>query len=67
LHKSELSDFDFAFAYESLARAYALNGEKIEAKKFIEMAQKAGEAIADKENRDIFFADFNGGTWYGVK
>jgi len=66
-HRSELSDFDFAFAYEGLARAYALNGEKVEAKKIIGMAQKAGEAIADKEDRDIFFADFNGGAWYGVK
>ena len=66
-HKSEMSDFDFAFAYESLARAYALNGEKVEAKKIIGMAQKAGEAIADKEDRDIFFTDFNGGAWYGIK
>ena len=67
LYKSEMSDFDFAFAYECLARAYALNGEKAEAKKFAEMAQKAGEAIADKEDRDIFFADFNGGNWFGLK
>jgi hypothetical protein len=66
-HKSEMSDFDFAFAYECLARAYALNGEKAEAEKIIGLAQKAGEAIADKEDRDIFFADFNGGAWYGVK
>jgi len=65
--KSEMSDFDFAFAHECLARAWALNGEKVEARKFLALAQTAGEAIADKEDRDIFFADFNGGNWFGLK
>jgi hypothetical protein len=66
-NKSEMEDFDFAFAYEAIARAYAVSGEIAEAKRFIEMAQKAGDGIADKEDQDIFFAEFNGGEWNGVK
>lgn len=66
-NKSEMEDFDIAFAYEAIARAYAVNDDKAEAKKFLEMAQKAGDAIAGKEDRDIFFAEFNGGEWNGAK
>lgn len=66
-NKNEMEDFDFAFAYEAIARAYAVNGQKAEAGKFIETAQKAGDAIEGKEDRDIFFAEFNGGEWNGAK
>ena len=66
-NKSEMEDFDFAFAYEAIARAYAVDGEKVQARKFLEMAQKAGDEIKQKEDRDIFFAEFNGGEWNGVR
>jgi hypothetical protein len=66
-NKDEMADFDFAFAYEAIARAYAINGDKAEAMKFIERAQKAGEAIQEQEDRETFFSDFNGGEWNGVK
>ena len=66
-HKDQLSDFDFAFAYECLARAQALAGNQAEAQKYIEMADKAGAAIQDEEDHQIFFDDFNGGNWYGVR
>lgn len=66
-NRGEMESSDFAFAYEAIARAYAVNGEKAEALKFIERAQKAGEAIQEQEDRDVFFADFNGGDWHGVK
>ena len=65
-HKDLLSDFDFAFAYECMARAQALAGNQTEAQKFVAMADEAGSAIADEEDRDIFQTDFNGGEWYGV-
>lgn len=64
---SEMEASDFAFAYEAIARAYAVNGEKAEALKFIEKAQKAGEAIQEQGDREAFFADFNSGEWHGVK
>jgi tetratricopeptide (TPR) repeat protein len=64
---SEMEAADFAFAYEAIARAYAVNGQKAEALRFIEKAQKAGETIQEPADRESFFADFNGGDWHGVK
>ena len=66
-HKDSLSDFDFAFAYECIARSQALAGNQAEAEKTIVLAQKAGEAIKDEEDRQIFFDDFDGGEWYGAR
>ena len=66
-HKELLSDFDFAFAYECMARAQALAGNQAEAQKYIAMADEAGKVIQDEEDRQIFFDDFNGGDWYGVR
>ena len=45
----------------------AVNGDKADALKFIEKAQKAGEAIQELADRETFFADFNGGEWNEVK
>jgi hypothetical protein len=64
---NEMNAADFAFAYEAIARAFAVNGEKAEALRFIEKAQKAGETIQEPGERESFFADFNGGEWNGVK
>lgn len=66
-YKDELSDFDFAFAYECMARAYALARNQTEAQKYIDKADKAGAAIKDEEDREIFLDDFNSGEWYGLK
>lgn len=66
-NKGDMNDFDSAFAYEAIARAYAVSGEKKESLKFIEKAKLAGDTIDNKEDRDIFFAEFNGGEWNGVR
>jgi len=29
-------------------------------------ARKAGEKIKNEEDRNIFFADFNAGDWFGI-
>ncbi len=63
----EMKDFDRAYAYEGAARAYALAGEQEQARLFIRLAQERGEAIADAEDRSIFFGDFEGGKWHGLK
>ncbi len=62
-----MHDFDFAYTHEALARAHALNGQVDEAQMYILNADIKGQAIADKEDRDIFLADFNGGNWYGLR
>ena len=65
--KAEMEDFDFAFGAEGLARAYAIAGDRPEALKYIAQAQQAGEAIANQDDRDAFFKEFNGGNWNGMK
>ena len=47
-HKSGIEDFDFAFAYEAIARAYAANGDNADARRYIQMAQKAGRRSKKK-------------------
>lgn len=66
-NKSEMEEFDLPFAYEAIARAYAVSGNPAEAKRFLAMAKKAGEAIQAQEDKDIFFKELEGGNWNGVK
>jgi hypothetical protein len=66
-HGSEMKDFDRAYAQESMARALALAGKADDAKRYIALAEKEGQAIARGEDKYIFMNDFNGGRWYGVK
>jgi hypothetical protein len=66
-HASEMEDFDKAFAYEAAARANAVAGNQGEALKYIELAERAGEAIADEQDKGIFVSDFNGGNWAGLR
>ncbi len=63
-HKDLMVDFDIAFAYECLARAHALYGSKESAQTYKEMAQQAGNDIADDEDKKYFFSDLEGGPWY---
>jgi len=49
---NEIRDFDLAFAYEALARAYAIAGEGAKSGEYTELAMKAAEEIEDKDNRE---------------
>jgi len=62
-----MKDFDQAYAYEGMARANALAGNREEAIKYIQHAEKSGQAIQNDEDRRIFLGDFNGGNWNGVR
>jgi len=66
-HADLMVDFDRAFAYECVARAHAVAGNRDEAAKHIELAQKAGEAIKEEEDRKVFLAEFNGGNWNNLR
>jgi len=52
-----IGDFDIAFAYEALARAEAAAGNREESQKYILLAKSAGDLIAEKEDREVFFRD----------
>ena len=65
--KHKFVDFDLAFAYESMARAHAAAGNESEAKKYIQLAQEAGEKIKQEEDKKIFMNDFATEPWFGLK
>ena len=47
-----IADFDIAFAYEALARAHAVAGDRAKAEEFVVLAEKAAASIEDEGNRD---------------
>lgn len=52
-----LQDFDLAFAYESMARAYRLAGNAPETENYLSLAEKAGAKIKDPEDRSYFMGE----------
>ena len=64
---AELKDFDHAYAFEGLARAHALAGDREQALNHLRLAEEAGRAIADAEDMRIFQGDLNGGDWHGLR
>jgi hypothetical protein len=52
-----IGDFDLAYAYESLARAYAIEGRPLEATRYLQLAEQAGEQIANPADRRMLFND----------
>lgn len=47
-----IGDFDLAFAYEALARAYALAGDAAQSHSYLKQAEQASEKIEDEGNRE---------------
>ncbi len=66
-HQGEMEDFDLAYAYLGMARAHALLGHRVDAQKYLALAEEAGKAISDDEDRAIFTNDLVGGNWYGLR
>jgi DNA-binding transcriptional MerR regulator len=52
-----IGDWDLAFAYESLARAHAVAGDKDQARSWTEQALAAAEDIAEDEDRELLHTD----------
>jgi hypothetical protein len=59
---SEMEDFDIAFSFEALARAYALNGELKKTAEMFKSAIEAGNMIKDEEDRKIFSESLKSGV-----
>jgi hypothetical protein len=62
-----LVDFDLAYAYEGMARAYAAAEDSTVSGEYLLLAQQAGEKIKNPEDQKLFFSDFNNSPWYGMK
>jgi hypothetical protein len=52
-----IGDFDLAYAYEAMARAHALAGEAEQAARYEAQARRAGERIAEEDDRELFAND----------
>jgi tetratricopeptide (TPR) repeat protein len=66
-HADLMEDFDQAYALEAMARANALAGDQEEALKLLQLAEEAGQAIADDESKQFFLGDLKGSNWYGLR
>jgi len=55
--KNNIGDFDIAFAYEAMARAYAVASDKTGCDKHLQLAKEAGEMIKKKEDKDYFSSE----------
>jgi hypothetical protein len=57
-----ITDFDIAFAYEAMARAYAVAGDAESCGEYTELGRQAGQQIDDEENRSYFLAELDAVT-----
>lgn len=65
-HEELMADFDKAYALMALARAHALAGSREEGAYYHALAEKAGEKIAETEDKKIFMSDFMQSNWFGL-
>ena len=55
---AEMEEFDLPAAYEALARAHAVAGERDEARRYVELGRDLTARIADEDDRRLLEADF---------
>ncbi|MFX0013913.1 MAG: hypothetical protein ACFFB2_12990 [Promethearchaeota archaeon] len=56
--KNGIGGFDIAFAYEAMARACAVAGNReADVQKYITLAKSAGNKIEEKGNKEYFFSE----------
>jgi hypothetical protein len=52
--ENQIADFDLAFAYEALARASVVAGDRVSARDYYAQAEQAGSRIAEDDDREYF-------------
>ena len=55
--KEGIRDWDLAYAYEALARGYAVKGDDKNKEKYLKLAKKAMIEVKDKETREMIEGD----------
>jgi hypothetical protein len=56
---AELADFDLPGAYEGLARAHAVAGDRDAARRWLERAREATRQVAEEDDREVLVADLD--------
>jgi len=54
-----IGDFDLAFAYEAMARAYFIEGNTSKVEELRELALAASENIKEKDDKEYFLSELN--------
>jgi hypothetical protein len=54
---NEIGDFDLAFAYEALARAYAVAGDAEKSQYNVKLAEKASQQIEEEGNKEYVMSE----------
>ncbi|WP_432662173.1 hypothetical protein R9X47_16560 [Wukongibacter baidiensis] len=54
---NDIGDFDLAFAYESIARAYMVSNNRELMDKYVALAASAAEKIEEQGNKDYFLSE----------
>ena len=62
--KNDNRDFEIAFAYEAVARAYAADSNRDESRRYYELAKIWGDRIEEDEERELFFRELEGEPWF---
>ncbi|UCC92816.1 MAG: hypothetical protein JSW25_09165, partial [Thermoplasmata archaeon] len=57
--ENEIGDFDLAFAYEAMARAYAVKENWTEVERYTGYAKTASEQIEDDGNKEYFMGELD--------
>ncbi len=55
--ENNIGDFDIAFAYEAMARAYAVGKSKEKCEKNSELARESASKIKKKEDKEYFLSE----------
>lgn len=55
--RNSIGDWDLAFAYEALARAYAVAGDAEQTRRWLEQARLASREIAEDDDREQLLSD----------
>jgi len=55
--RNSIGDWDLAFAYEALARAHAVAGDKEQSRRWLEQARQASVDIAEDDDRELLLSD----------
>ena len=63
----EVDDVDCAYAFEAMARANALAGNREVALRYFAAAREVGQVIDNDEDRQIFLKDFQSGNWFNLQ
>ncbi|MBH0164553.1 hypothetical protein IHV12_06460 [Fictibacillus sp. 7GRE50] len=54
-----ITDFDLAFAYEAVSRAYSVKNDERSMQEYYDLAQRAGQQILKKEDKEYFISELN--------